>query len=292
MPTADQLAHIAVVDGDGSSVVPNDDGSVQTSWPDGTVRTDEADGRIQVVFPDFSVLNIETDGTRTLNDASGRPLDLVTGQALDGSGSGSLPTPDPTSIEELQEVVEGISSIADLAKAEGLLRALNVAAVVDKQYSALAELAGALEEALKGELSPVAWFMQPVKMLLAVIKATETEERGAKMRSWCYTLVYDALGMGDPPQPTFRTIKGEDQAATDEEWWNEGHQSARAQLDDGQTGVALRNRVLLLIAKCGGDPAKAVTELWAAACQKSGDDEGAGLLKTYDNLSWPQPTGV
>jgi hypothetical protein len=289
MPTEDQLARIDSRDGDGASVVKNDDGSTQTSWPDGTVRIDEADGRVQVSFPDFSVLNIETDGTRTLNDVNGTPLDLTTGQPLGGTEHDSPPTPEPTTVEELQEFVEGVSSIADLAKAKGILRAFNVAAVVDKRYSALAELAGALEEALKGELSPASWFLQPLKMLLAVIKAVETPESGARMRSWCYTLVYDAMGMGDPPEPKFSgNLMGPDQDALNREWWDDAHRRAREQLNDGQSGTALRNRVMLLIAKCGGDPASAVTELWAAACRKSDDDK---LLDAYPTLGWPQPTG-
>jgi len=63
-------------------------------------------------------------------------------------------------------------------------------------------------------------------------------------------------------------------------------------LADVLNGVALHNRVMLLIAKCSGDPASAVTELWAAACRKSGDDGAAGLLAAYPQLSWPEPTGA
>ena len=130
-------------------------------------------------------------------------------------------------------------------------------------------------------------------MLLQVIKAIETEERGASMRSWCYTVVYDAMGMGEPPEPTFiGSLQGPDQDALDQKWWDESRTQAQEQLADGQSGTALRNRVLLLIAKCGGQPATAVTELWAAACRKSGDDGNAGLLAAYPSLGWPDPTGA
>jgi hypothetical protein len=292
MPTADQLAHIDPVDGDGASVVQDEDGSTQTSWPDGTVRIDEPDGRIQITFPDFSVLNIETDGTRTLNDVNGAALDPATGQPLSGETPGEVTAP-PTTVEELQEFVEGVTSISDMIKAKGILKAFNVIAVVDHQYSALAELADAFSEALKGELSPASWFIQPLKMLLEVIKAIETEERGAAMRSWCYTVVYDAMGMGQPPEPTFSgSLGGADQDALDQKWWDDARSRAQEQLADGQAGTALRNQVMLLIAKCGGDPASAVTELWAASCRRSGDDGNAGLLAAYPNLSWPQPTGA
>jgi hypothetical protein len=126
-----------------------------------------------------------------------------------------------------------------------------------------------------------------------VIEAIETEERGAAMRSWCYTVVYDAMGMGSPPEPTFSgSLGGPDQDALDQEWWDNSRKQAEEQLADGQDGRALHNRVMLVIAKCGGDPASAVTELWAAACRKSGDDGSAGLLAAYPQLSWPQPTGA
>ena len=293
MPSAEQLAHIEPAEGDGASVVENEDGSTQTSWPDGTVRVDEVDGTVMVTFPDFSVLNIETDGTRSLNDVNGRPLDPTTGEPLSGSSEDETPTPPPTTVEELSELLDGVSTIADLAGAKGILRAFGVAAVVDEQYGALSELAMAFGEALEGEVSPVNWFTQPLKMLLAVIKALETEERGAAMRSWCYTVVYDALGMGSPPEPAFSgSLGGPDQDALDQKWWDDARTRAAEQLADGQDGVALRNRVMLLIAKCGGDASSAVTELWAAACRKSGDDGAAGLLAAYPQLSWPEPTGA
>jgi hypothetical protein len=246
-----------------------------------------------ITFPDFSVFNIETDGSRTLNDASGAPLDLTTGEPVGGAGPQETPTPEATTVKELQEFLEGASSISDLAKSTGILRALNIAGVVDHQYGALAELAGAFEEALTGELSPASWFIQPLKALLAVLNAIQTEERGAAMRSWCYTVTYDAMGMGDPPEPIFSgSLKGADQDALDRQWWDQARDRAHEQLADGRSGVALRNQVLLLIAKCGGDPGAAVTELWAAACRKSGDDGAAGLLAAYATLDWPQPTGA
>lgn len=293
MPTAEQLAHIEPAEGDGASVVENDDGTTQTSWPDGTVRIDYPDGTVTVTFPDFSVLNIETDGTRSLTNAAGEHLDPTTGEPSSGSSEDQTPTPPPTTVEELTEIVDGVSAIADLAGAKGLLRAFGVAAVVDKEYGALSELATAFGEALEGELSPVSWFTQPLKALLAVIKAIETEERGVAMRSWCYSVVYDAMGMGSPPEPAFTgSLGGPDQDALDRQWWDDARKRAEEQLADGQDGVALRNRVLLVIAKCGGDPSSAVTELWAAACRNSGDDGQAGLLAAYERLSWPVPTGA
>ncbi|WP_031173843.1 hypothetical protein [Streptomyces durhamensis] len=291
MPTAEQLAQINPVDGDGSSVVQNDDGSTTTTFVDGTVRVDGTDGTVMVTFPDFSVLNIAADDTRTLNDVNGSPLDPTTGAPLSGQGGDQIPTPPATTVEQLTDFVDGVQAIGDLATAQGILKGLGVAAVVDQQYGALSELATAFSDALKGEVSPVNWFAQPLKMLLAVIKAIETEERGVAMRSWCYTVVYDAMGMGAPPEPTFSgSLQGPDQDAIDKKWWEESLGKAQEQLADGQNGVALRNQVLLLIAKCNGDPRAAVTELWAASCKKSGDDTGGGLLASFPQLSWPDPT--
>lgn len=292
MPTLEQLSHISVVDGDGASVVNDEDGSVTTSWPDGTVRVDETDGRSMVTFSDYSVLNIEADKTVTLTDVNGKPLDTTTGEPLGEPADTSIPTPPPTTVQELKEFVEGASSISDLAGAKGILRGFAVAGVVDKQYSAISELAFAFKDALEEDMSPASWFIQPIKMLLEVINALQTPERGAGMRSWCYTVTYDAMGMGLPPEPTFaNNLLGPDQDALNQKWWDDSRAEASTQLADGQNGTALRNRVLLLIAKCNGDPASAVTELWAEACRKSGDDGNAGLLASYSQLSWPDPTG-
>jgi hypothetical protein len=291
MPTATQLTHLAPVDGDGASTVTNDDGSKTTTWPDGTTRNDETDGTATVTFPDGSMLTVAANGTETLKDANGNALDPNTGQPLSNTAQDqTIPTPPPTTVDQLNEIVEGVSTLADLAGAEGILKAFGVAAVVDKRYGALAELTTAFADALKGDLSPAGWFTQVLKMVLAVVKALETEERGVGMRSWCYTVVYDAMSMGVPPEPTFSgSLQGPDQDATDKQWWEDSRKQAQDQLSDGQNGVALRNRVLLLIAKCGGDPATAVTEMWAEACRESDDDQ---LLAAYPQLSWPQPTGA
>lgn len=217
-------------------------------------------------------------------------------------GAGGAPTPPPAPVDQVIDAVKGISTLggtgtptvfAGLFEAEGLLRALGIAAVVDKPYSALAELASDLGDALKGELSPIEWFTETV--LMRVIKAAGTEERGCSMRAWCYTVLYAALGMGgqteDPGEPAFsRSSQGPDQGALDRQSWDEGLAQAKSQLADGQNGTALRNRVLLLTAKCGGQPGSAITELWAAACKASGDDGGADLLAAYPHLSFPEPT--
>ncbi len=284
-----------IVNDDGSKTVTNDDGSTTTAWSDGRNRTDYPDGSSMTIYPDGRFLNVYPDGTRTLTDINGNPLPLdpITGEPLPDSFDEPIPTPPPTTVEELKEILEGTGSTIDLFTAKGILRGFAVAAVVDKQSRALSELANAFGEALKGELSPISWFTQWLNAVLEVVKALQTEERGVAMRSWCYTVTYDAMGMGLPPEPTFSgSLQGSEQDALDMQWWRDARIKAEEQLADGKNGVALRNRVTLLIAKCGLDPATAVTELWAAACGNSGDDGRAGLLAAYPNLSWPQPTGA
>src|SRR3954451_24921003 len=92
MPTSDQLSHVSVTEGDGSTVTTNDDGSTTTDWPDGTQRGDYTDGSVMVTFPDKSVLNMYADGTKTLNDVSGEALDPATGAPLNASPE-PVPTP-------------------------------------------------------------------------------------------------------------------------------------------------------------------------------------------------------
>ncbi|HEX2735347.1 MAG TPA: hypothetical protein VHM70_27270, partial [Polyangiaceae bacterium] len=155
-------------------------------------------------------------------------------------------------------------------------------------YGALSELAIAFSEALKGEVSPVSWFKSAFKMILAVVKALETEERGVSMRAWCYTTVYDAMGMGAPAAQVFNgSLRGPEQDAVNQQAWDDSVAQCKEQLADGAKGVALRNRVLLLIAKCSANPGQAVTELWANACEASEDRQ---LLAAFPVLDWPEPT--
>ena len=101
-------------------------------------------------------------------------------------------------------------------------------------------------------------------------------------------MTYAPRGMGTPPEPTFSgSLQGPDQDATDQKSWEDSVNQATQQLQDGSNGTALRNRVLLMIAKCAGDPARTVTELWANACAASDDSQ---LLQAFPALGWPQPT--
>ena len=271
MPTAEQLAHIDPVDGDGSSTVEENDGSTTVSWPDGTVRVNYTDGSSMVTFPDFAVLNIYADGTRDLADAAGNPLDLTTGQPLQPVGQG--PAPESFGPDRVLRVLSGEEILGDLTDAKDAYETLET-----------------LEDAIKGEIDPVAIVEKLVEAILEVIKAIETEERGCRLRAWCYTVTYDALGMGAPPEPAFSgSQKGPDQDALDLQWWRDGVQSALDQLAAGDTGTALHNKVLLNVASHGGDPAAAVTTLWHAVCKGTNDKE---LAKAYESLDWPQPTGA
>jgi hypothetical protein len=69
------------------------------------VRDGFPDRHSVITFPNFSALNIQTDGTQTLNDINGNPLDPLTGQPLSGSpDQRPIPTPgrrstDPTTRE-------------------------------------------------------------------------------------------------------------------------------------------------------------------------------------------------
>jgi hypothetical protein len=153
------------------------------------------------------------------------------------------------------------------------------------------ELYDALKEALEGEINPASWVLQWIKMVLSVLKALETEERGVYYRAWCYSVLYGALDMGTPPTPRFSgSLQGPDQDALDAQNWQQGVSTAQQQLADGADGLKLRNRTLLRVARNGSDPFATLKEMYAAACDATDDSQ---LKEAYsESLGWPQPTGA
>lgn len=269
MPTTDQLSNPPVPsEGDGSTSNPNDDGSTTTTWPDGTTRVDYPDHSSMITYTDGAILNLYLDGSRTLNDQSGNPLDPNTGQPL--SSNGSIPTAPDTGPDRVLHLLNGDEEIANVLDALELVKTFG--------------------ETLAGEVSPVGWVMQWIEAVLQVVKAMETEERGCKLRGWCYAVLYGALDMGIPPEPTFSgSLGGTDQDELDKSSWRDGVAAAQRQLANGKNGVMLRNRVLLRVARDGGQPATTLNAMWLATCEKTEDSQ---LAKAYPSLDWPQPTGA
>lgn len=187
------------------------------------------------------------------------------------SVSDQVDTPPVQGPDAALRYIEGDESISGLAQAK--------------------ELYDTFKEALEGEINPADWVLQWIKMVLQVVKALETEERGVYYRAWCYTVLYSALDMGAPPTPAFSgSLQGADQDALDAQNWQQGVGAAQQQLGDGNNGVALRNRTLLRVARNGGDAYATLKEMYAAACDATDDWQ---LKRAYeDSLSWPQPTGA
>jgi hypothetical protein len=288
MPTPDQLKEITPTDGDGSTTTENPDGTKHTGWSDGVSRNDNLDGSAVVTFPDGSTLDIEPDGSETLTDVNGNQLDLTTGKRLDGKDDEPTPTAPPPTVDQVKAIVDGLSSFADLAEAQTFLNAAGLAATAsgDEVYSVVTDVAKGLETALKGGLSVLTMATMVFDMACAGIKAFQTQSQGVATRAWCYTVLYDALGMGTPADP----------AESDPDnltAWHGGVADAQKALSDGQNGVALRNQVFLVLAKCGGDPSLAITALWSASCNQVFGESGPGslMLKAYPQLWWPQPEG-
>ncbi len=289
MPTVEQLSQATASPTDDCTVTNNDDGSIVTDWPDGTQRIDYPDSSEMVTFPDGAVLNLYADGGKDLNDAGGNALDPDTGAPLNGSSDPAVITPptdsgstttDPGEIDtppdmgpdKILRLMRGDDRIGDVQEAVGLV--------------------DTLREAIEGEIDPTEWVKMWFEMVLSVIKALETEERGAYYRGWCYTVVYGALDLGTPPEPTFSgSLRGADQDDLDRQGWRDGVSTAGAQLADGASGTSLRNRVLLRVAKNGsGNPQATLREMYIAACEHTDDKD---LRRAYEDiLGWPQPTGA
>ena len=184
----------------------------------------------------------------------------------------STPTPAPSAADQIAQVLDGIHKIVDTAEAA-------------------AYLAGDAGEAALTAIEPLSGILLTVQLFVEVIKATETEEHGCQLRGWCYAVLYGALGMGTPPEPTFQgSLQGPDQDQLDQQWWDQGVTQGQQDLANGTAGVALSNKLLLRVAHDGA-PATTVTALWQACCAQS-ETDGQQLAQAYPSLDWPQPTGA
>ena len=182
----------------------------------------------------------------------------------------TTPIPAPTAAEQVSEVLDGLHTIADVAEAAGYL-------------------AGDAGELALEAIEPLSAVLLTIELFTNVIKAMETEERGCSMRGWCYAVLYGALGMGTPPEPTFQgSLAGPDQDQLDQQGWDQGVADGQQELANGTDGVTLNNKLLLRVAH-DGDPGVTVNALWQASCAKTGDSQ---LAQAYPNLGWPQPTGA
>jgi len=297
MPTTDQLNEATAAPTDDCTVTNNDDGSIVTDWPDGTQRVEYPDSSQMVTFPDGAVLNLYADGSKTLNDANGNALDPATGAPLDGVAQAGPTDPDTTDSPATTTDSESdatadapIDTPPDMGP-DKILRLMRGDDRIGDVQEAVG-LVDTLKEAIEGEIDPAEWVKMWFEMVLAVIKALETEERGAYYRGWCYTVLYGALDMGTPPEPTFSgSLRGADQDDLDRQGWRDGVDAATSQLADGASGTGLRNRVLLRVARNGSaNPQPTLREMYVAACEHTDDKD---LRRAYEDiLGWPQPTGA
>ncbi len=212
---------------------------------------------------------------RLLPEHLSGPLDPGTGQPLaqgeaGGQGGSATPARQPSAADTAKEILSGAGRIEKLAEA-------------------VAYLAGEAGETFLGAIEPVGAILDVIEMIWETLKAMATEERGCRKRAWCYTVLYGALDLGAPPEPSFQgSLQGPDQDRLDQKAWNEGVGDGQQDLSNGTDGVALRNKLLLRVAH-DGDPSTTLNALWQMACQ---EDDDTQLAQAYPSLNWPQPTGA
>lgn len=183
------------------------------------------------------------------------------------STSTDTPTPASSPADTAHDILTGVHTIADLAEAGALI-------------------AGDAGEILADAIEPVAGVLAVIEMFWDTLTALETEERGCGRRGWCYAVMYGALDMGSPPEPTFQgSLQGPDQDTLDQQAWEQGVADGQQALQNDTDGVVLRNKLLLRAAH-DTDPAVTLNALWQAACAKADDTE---LARAFDHLPWPTP---
>jgi hypothetical protein len=228
--------------------------------------------------PDGGTSTTTTADTSTPTSSSGGDVSGNDGSPDGGTSTttaadASTPTPAQSTADLVSQILSGVHKIADVAEAA-------------------AYVAGDAGEAVLGAIEPVNVILLAIELFTQVIKATETEEHGCKMRGWCYAALYGALNMGTPPEPTFQgSLAGPEQDQLDQQWWDQGVAEGQQDLANGTNGVTLSNKLLLRVAYDGNNPATTLNGLWQACCAQS-EVDGQQLAAAYPSLNWPQPTGA
>lgn len=145
----------------------------------------------------------------------------------------------------------------------------------------LAEIFGKVPEALGAWVEPIGGIITVIDMIINVIKALETEERGAGYRGTAYGTVYGALGMGTPSVTCSGSLQGHDRDELDQKAFDQGASESASLMSNAVN----KNRVLVRIA-VDGDPGTTVNKIYQQLCADSDDHQ---LAQAYENLSWPGP---
>ena len=190
--------------------------------------------------------------------------------------AGKVDAPTPDTVGTLAGFLEGHKRLKDLAEAK-------------EKYDQMKEYWDALKEALKGEeLGPLAWIKQIKDMAVHLFHDISTEEEGCRLRGWCYTIMYEPLGMGTPPHPDFAgksLLRSHDELNA--KYWDKGVTEAHSAVTDDTNGIRLINKVLLLAAANG--PEAVLNEIWKKTCEEA---DYKKQLKAYARLPWPGPLGI
>jgi hypothetical protein len=161
-----------------------------------------------------------------------------------------------------EDILTGVHAILDLAEAAAIL-------------------AGPAAEGVVSAIEPFSGIIGIIEMVAETLKAMETEERGAGYRGTAYASVYAALGhsLG---APSGGSSLNEDQTKLDHEAWDKAVSGANSQMSDQKN----KNRMLLRIAKDGGDGSATIQNIYNHLCDNSGDGD---LEQAYSSLSFGSP---
>ncbi|MGT2477601.1 hypothetical protein [Paraburkholderia terrae] len=249
-------------DTDLGKVTYNEDGSKTTTSQDGSVRVDYADGSSMTTYADNRVLNVYADGTRTLTDANGVVLDPDTGQP----SSPNAPVVEKSTVTS-EDIENGVHLISTLVEAGSIV---------------------AQAECVAAFIEPINALLLPIAMASQVWKALEASVRAYSRMGYCYGLMYGALDMDAPRYPEGAySLDSEETIRDKQAGFSQGANKASMDLSDGQSGVALRNRILIRTAYLSSDPHQTLNEIWKVLCENEEDN----FYATQFALRWPE-TGM
>jgi hypothetical protein len=169
---------------------------------------------------------------------------------------------------EFREYLDGVHAIGDVAQAVAIL---------------------ADAEEVLALLDPVDAVLTPVVMALNVLHSLDAKYIAYGCAGTAYALMFGATGSGSTDYPTGSySLEDDETIALKRQHWSDGVSAAQLKLDGSQSGVALKNAILLHVAQNDGNPEPVLQEMWACLC-KEFDIENP--YSEQMRLLWPD-TGI
>ena len=167
-----------------------------------------------------------------------------------------------------EEILDGVHGIGDVAEAVAVLRDC---------------------EGLLAALEPINGVLTVAVLLLHYYEAINAKYSAYECAGTAYGLIQGAIGNGSTDYPSGNySLEDEETIQIKRNSWAKGVEAAKSKLNGDQKGTALRNKILLHIAKDNSQVETTLDRIWRCLCDANGI---SNPYSTRMRLSWPA-TGI